>query len=111
VPWVFPGERLDGYFTGLPKVWKQVRQAAELPGVRLHDLRHGFASAAVANGASLYLVGKVLGHTQAATTSHYAHLSIDPVRALADQTSRHLAGAMAPKSTGANVVSMPQRTK
>ncbi len=110
-PWVFPGERSDGYFAGLPKIWSRIRHSAQLPGVRLHDLRHGFASVAVANGSSLFLVGKVLGHTQASTTTRYAHLDIDPVRAVADRTARHLAGAMAAKPGEGQVVVLPQRSK
>jgi integrase len=104
IDWVFPGERGEGHFTGLPKIWCQVAKLAKLPGVRLHDLRHGFASAAVANGASLYLVGKVLGHAHAETTSRYAHLQLDPVRVVADQTARHLAEALKAKPKTANVV-------
>jgi site-specific recombinase XerD len=68
-----------------------------LKGVRIHDLRHGFASVAVADGSSLYIVGKVLGHTQAATTERYSHLDLDPVRAVADRTSRKIAAALRPR--------------
>ena len=59
--WVFPATRGTGYASGVQKAWERVRKAASLPGVRLHDLRHSFASFAVADGASLYLVGKLLG--------------------------------------------------
>lgn len=110
VRWVFPGVRGKGHFTGLSKIWREVARRARLGGVRVHDLRHGFASVAVANGTSLYLVGKVLGHTQAATTSRYAHLDIDPVRAVADQTSRHLAGALAAKTGDEKVIPLPSRS-
>jgi integrase len=100
--WVFPAARGAGHFVGIPKVWRKVATAAGLEvgkaagtlGVRVHDLRHGFASVAVANGTSLYLVGKILGHTQAATTQRYAHLQLDPVRAVADRTARKIAGAL-----------------
>ena len=61
---------------------------------------------AVADGDSLYLVGKVLGHTQASTTQRYAHLQLDPVRAVADRTSRRLAGALAGGGAGGNVVKL-----
>ena len=77
--------------------------------MRLHDLRHSFASVAVAGGDSLYLVGKVLGHKQASTTQRYAHLSDDPLRDVADRTSRQIAGAMAPKKADSEVVPLPQR--
>ncbi len=75
-------------------MWGQIRQRAGLDGVRLHDLRHSYASTAVAAGDSLYLVGKVLGHKQASTTQRYAHLSDDPLKDVADRTSRQIAGAM-----------------
>jgi integrase len=100
--WVFPATRGKGHFKGMPRIWAKVAKmgglkvgkAAGTLGVRVHDLRHGFASVAVADGDSLYLVGKVLGHTQAATTQRYAHLHLDPVRAVADRTARKIAGAL-----------------
>jgi integrase len=96
-PWVFPAARGKGHHVGMPRIWRKLRAMARLSGVRMHDLRHGFASVAVAGGDSLYLVGKVLGHTQAATTQRYAHLQLDPVRAVADRTSRKIAGALVGK--------------
>lgn len=92
--YVFPAARGDGHHVGLPSVWRKLTKAAGLRDVRIHDLRHGFASVAVAGGSSLYLVGKVLGHTQAATTERYAHLELDPMRALVDQVSGRIAGAI-----------------
>jgi site-specific recombinase XerC len=58
-------------------------------------MRHSFASFAVADGNSLFLIGKVLGHKQARTTEGYAHLADDPVRAVADRTTARIAAAMA----------------
>jgi len=55
-----------------------VRVRARLPELRLHDLRHSFASFAVADGHTLFMVSKVLGHRQARTTEGYAHLA--PIR-------------------------------
>ena len=103
--WVFPAARGPGHFKGMPRIWTRVAKMAGLKvgkaagtlGVRVHDLRHGFASMAVADGNSLYLVGKVLGHTQASTTQRYAHLHLDPVRAVADRTARKIAGALGGK--------------
>jgi integrase len=82
------------HFTGLQKDWERVRERAELPGLRIHDLRHSFASFAVAGGVSLYIAGKVLGHKQARTTEGYAHLDSDPLQRAAEMTSRHIARAM-----------------
>src|SRR5262249_33663995 len=64
-PWVLPAVKGNGHLVGLPRAWRKIAKAAALEGVRLHDLRHGFASAAVADGSSLYILGQVLGHTQA----------------------------------------------
>jgi hypothetical protein len=58
--------------------------------VRLHDLRHSFASFAVQSGGSLFLVGKVLGHKQARTTERYAHVSDEPLLATAELAARRI---------------------
>lgn len=103
-PFVFPAGRGKGHLIGLPAVWRKVAKAAKLQGVRIHDLRHGFASVAAADGSSLYIIGKMLGHTQAATTERYSHLDLDPVRAAADRTSRKIAAAMDASSAVAATV-------
>ena len=86
-PYVFPAARGEGPTVGLYKTWDQVRDVAKLEGVRLHDLRHSFASFAAADGASLYLIGKALGHRQATTTERYAHLTDEPLKAVAEQVA------------------------
>lgn len=93
-PHVLPGDKPGAAFIGIQKPWQRVRALAGLPDLRLHDLRHAFASAAVAAGDSLYLVGKVLGHRQASTTERYAHLAPDPIKAVADRTAERLAAMM-----------------
>jgi integrase len=93
-PYVFPASRSDGHFEGVVKVWQNVRERAGLPGVRLHDLRHSFASVAVANGASLPVIGALLGHGNTATTARYAHLSNDPLRAVNERIGSRLATAL-----------------
>jgi integrase len=103
-PWVFPATRGRGHHVGMPRVWRKLRTWARLTDVRMHDLRHGFASVAVADGNSLYLVGKVLGHSQAATTQRYAHLQLDPIRAVADRTSHKLAEALTGSRAGGQVI-------
>ncbi len=110
-PWVFPAARGKGHHVGIPRVWRKLRASARLKDIRMHDLRHGFASVAVADGGSLYLVGKVLGHTQAATTQRYAHLQLDPVRAVADRTSRKLAGALKGGGKATKVVELKARRR
>ena len=95
---------------GLEQVWQVVRKAADLEDVRLHDLRHSFASVAVAAGASLPLIGGLLGHTQPSTTARYAHLSADPLRAAAEATAGTIAAAMKAKpKKRRNVTAMRRR--
>ena len=62
--------------------------------LRIHDLRHSFASVAVAGGSGLHLIGKLLGHSHVATTGRYAHLADDPVKEAADRVSRSISAAM-----------------
>ena len=82
-------------YLGTPKLWeRQVRPAANLGGVRLHDLRHTYASLAAAGGASLPLIGAILGHRDVKTTAQYAHLADDPVKAVAERTAAAADAAM-----------------
>lgn len=93
-PFVFPSPRQGAHLVGLQKVWQRVRKAAGLPDVRLHDLRHSFASMAVAGGTSLYMVGKLLGHKDSRTTEIYAHIGADPLKIVANDTANRLAGLL-----------------
>lgn len=88
--YVFPSNRGDGPLVNLRKSWYRICERAGLTSVRLHDLRHTAASIAVGQGASLAIVGKLLGHSQAQTTLRYAHVDIDP----ALQASNALGGAI-----------------
>ena len=107
-PYVVPG--LEGrHFVGLQKTWEHMRKRAGIKDARLHDLRHSFASVAVAGGDSLYLIGKVLGHQQARTTERYAHLADDPLKAVADKTAGQIAAAMNNGNGGAEVVPLSKR--
>jgi integrase len=76
------------------KPWRAIRKAAQLEGVRLHDLRHAFASVAAGSGMSLPIIGKMLGHSQPATTARYAHLASDPVKAAAAAVASKIEAAM-----------------
>lgn len=94
-PYVFPSITGGaGPANALSKNWGRVRKAAGLQGVRLHDLRHTLASLLVARGASLPVIGRVLGHTSAQTTARYAHLQADPLRAIVDDATARFAGAV-----------------
>lgn len=84
--------------------WGIIRNASGLPEVRLHDLRHSFASAMVAGGASLPMIGALLGHKDVKTTTRYAHLATDPLKVAADQVGRVLASHLNGLDEGAEVI-------
>jgi integrase len=90
-PYVFPSPRKGEHLVGLQKVWMRVRKAAQLDDVRLHDLRHSFASMAVAGGTSLFMVGKILGHKDSRTTEIYAHIGSDPLKIAANDAAQKVA--------------------
>jgi len=88
------------HYSGLDHVWKRVREAAGLPEVRLHDLRHSYASFLVARGLSLPIIGKMLGHRQPSTTARYSHLADDPLRAAAELVGTIMQEAQHQKKSG-----------
>lgn len=91
--YVFPGDAPGKPIMDIKKFWHEARTAADLPGVRLHDLRHTFASHLVSSGVSLPIVGRLLGHTQAQTTHRYAHLADNPLREAAEKFGATLKGS------------------
>jgi integrase len=93
-PYVICGERPGRHLVNIEKPWRRIRAAAKLDNVRLHDLRHSFASVAASGGQSLVIIGKLLGHSKPGTTARYAHLADDPVKAASDAVGRHIASAM-----------------
>ena len=93
-PYVIVGTKEGACLQDLQKPWRRVRKAAGLEDVRIHDLRHTFASEAVMGGESLPMVGKILGHTQAQTTARYAHLADDPLQSVSDRVASSLKKAM-----------------
>jgi integrase len=86
--WLFPGRKADAHQEDLKAAWGEIRRLGGLEGVRIHDLRHTFASHLVSKGQSLVIVGKLLGHTQAATTLRYAHLADSALREAANRFGR-----------------------
>jgi integrase len=111
-PHVIAGERAGRPFGGIDKVWFRARAAAGLANVRLHDLRHSFASIGAVGGLSLPVIGALLGHKHPATTARYAHLSADPLRAANDAVGLRIAAAMArhlDATTAAHVVTLAAR--
>ncbi len=83
-PWLFPGDVPGQPVKEIRRFWMMVQREANLPDVRIHDLRHTFASLLVSGGASLEMIGKLLGHSQMQTTLRYAHLMDSPLRAGVD---------------------------
>jgi integrase len=78
----------------LQRPWSLVSRRAGLPGLRLHDLRHSFASVGAGSGFGLPVIGKLLGHSNSKTTERYAHLAADPLRRASDAISGSIAKAM-----------------
>jgi integrase len=93
--WVFPSDRTDRPCPALFYPWDRIRKRAGLPDVRLHDLRHSYASFLVNNGVSIYVVQQLLGHTQTRTTQRYSHLDRDTLNDAAA-----VAGAVVRKASG-----------
>jgi integrase len=111
-PRVIPGMRADSASAAIDKAWASARAAAGLADVRLHDLRHSFASVGAAGGLSLPIIGALLGHKHATTTARYAHLSADPLRAANDAVGARIAAAMrrnVDADTAAKVLGWPAR--
>ena len=94
-PWVIAGRKPGSHLTDLQHPWRRIRQRAELDDVRIHDLRHSFASRALALGEGLPMIGKLLGHTQVQTTARYAHLARDTVKASAARIGDSIDGDLA----------------
>lgn len=93
-PYVIVGEKEGHHLVNLRKVWLRICKVARLKGVRIHDLRHSFASFGAQGGLSLQMIGKLLGHTKVSTTEKYAHLAADPVRAANEATGNQIAAIL-----------------
>ena len=97
----------DSPRSDLKKPWKAVAARAGLTGVRIHDLRHTHASVGAGAGLGLPIIGKLLGHTQSATTQRYAHLDNDPLKKASEHIGSRLAAAMGEvKAPRANVTNI-----
>jgi integrase len=103
---VFPGQKKGTPLTEIRTAWEAVARAAGVTDARAYDLRHTFASIGAGGGLSLQIIGRLLGHTKAATTQRYAHLADDPLREAAAKIGAVIAGAG--KDAG-NVVTLPKR--
>jgi integrase len=96
----------------LKKPWKAIAKRAGLEDVRIHDLRHTHASVGAGMGLGLPIIGKLLGHTQTATTQRYAHLDNDPLKKASEHIGSRLAAAMGDvKAPGSNVTKITSRSR
>lgn len=96
-PHVIIGKVPGSHLIALQRPWRYVRSLAKLDDVRIHDLRHTFASIGVAAGGSLPIIGRALGHSQVSTTQRYAHLTDTPVHQLSQTVGEQLLSAMSRK--------------
>jgi integrase len=88
--YVFPAAKRDGPIQVIDRAWFVIRQGADLGPLRLHDLRHHFASVAVSNGIDLRVVGQLLGHYDLDSTLGYAHLATDALVKSATRVSGYI---------------------
>lgn len=93
-PFIIEGKLPNAHITDLQHPWRRIREKAGLEDVRIHDLRHTYASIAVSGGMPIQMVGRLLGHTQLQTTLRYAHLADDPIRAAAEQNSAAISASL-----------------
>ena len=93
-PWVIPGRKPGTHLRNIDEAWRAIRERAGLGDVRLHDLRHSWASRALALGESLPVIGKLLGHSKLETTARYAHLARDSAQEAAERVAASIAEDM-----------------
>ena len=108
-PYVLPGAKEKAHLVGLPKFWNRIRDKAGFEDVRLHDLRHSFASVGAGAGLGLQIVGMLLGHRDPKTTARYSHIADSPAKVAADRISGSIASAMKGETEGAEVVELSHR--
>lgn len=106
-PFVCAGLRPGAAVVGIDKAWRRIAKRAGLERVRIHDLRHSFASVGAAAGLGLPVLGAILGHSSPGTTARYAHLADDPRKAGAERISGEIAAALSGKPA-AEVIAFPR---
>jgi integrase len=96
-PFVFPGPGPRQHRNNIRRDWERICKAAEITGLRIHDLRHSYASQLASAGVGLHIIGGLLGHSQPSTTFRYAHLFDDPLRAATERAGDLIVGRPAAK--------------
>lgn len=103
-PYVICGLKAGTHLINIKSAWGKIRRDAGLEGVRLHDLRHNYASTAVTSGHHLKIIGSLLGHKETKTTERYAHLANDPLQTANEAISKRIMDSMTIKPSKRNVV-------
>ncbi len=106
--YVIVGEGKDKPRSDLKRPWKRITACAGLADLRLHDLRHSYASVGAASGMGLGIVGKLLGHASPATTARYSHFADDPLRRASESIANTIAAALSGGEVGNNLSSINQ---
>ena len=91
IPWVFSGTKPGRHMTYLHDAWRRILDRAGIENLRIHDLRHSYASGGLLVGEGLTMIGKLLGHNKVQTTARYAHLANDPLKAAANRIASRIA--------------------
>lgn len=99
-PFVVPGDKPEGPRADLKRPWRAITMRAGLTGLRLHDLRHTYASFGAGGGLGLPIIGRLLGHSQISTTARYAHLDNDPLRRASEAIAGRISAALQGKRNG-----------
>ena len=107
-PWVFTGIGEAAHVGDLTRYWLRLRKKMDLEDVRLHDLRHSYASRALQLGESLSMIGRLLGHSGIDTTARYAHLAKDTEKASAARVAGSIEAHILPDAGGPDVFEFPR---
>ena len=110
-PWIFPADRGEGHFIGLPDVLERVCKKANLKNVSLHVLRHTFASVAAELGFTELTIAGLLGHTARGVTNRYSHLPDSALLSAADRVAAHIAAALEGKQASPIIVPFQRTAK
>jgi integrase len=97
-PYLIVGDKEGSNRSDIKRPWEAIRKAADLNELRLHDLRHSFASFGAGASLGLPIIGKLLGHSQASTTQRYAHLDADPLHRAANVIGGSITEVMSRKT-------------
>lgn len=102
-PYVIVGKKERSHLVNIKDAWGDIRSKAKLKDVRIHDLRHNYASTAMASGHHLKVIGTLLGHSNTKTTERYAHLANDPLQTANEAISNRILDAMTTKPVKNNI--------